>query len=421
MRSIAFLLDDSNFHAANLADPMLGNPAIGGTEYGFVSLAHELARRKLAKVTLITRNPTNSYPATIAVAIVKDYPLELRRLLNQAGPIDCIIVRGHDTLPTAGVIDSIPDSIPVIAWTHNHLKSTTLSYLASREQIKRVVYVGREQCALAAGAACQSKATYIVPGSYDPPPSSRSKKQRAVYLGSLVPQKGFHRLARLWPSIRGACPTAELDVIGNGGIQDPNRQMGSLGVALPSYEKLILRYLRNDPAKYGVVFHGKMGPEKYDVMGRALIGLPNPTGFTECCPASVVEMSGCGAAVVAQRQWGMCDTVVDGVTGYLCRDDREYIERVISLFKNPETARSMGVAGQRFVRDNFSHAAVCEQWARLLDEVISSAVPSTVTPLLVGRYPLRSLRTANRRLRSPRLHAFVSFVDRVRGVFLKRY
>jgi hypothetical protein len=112
---------------------------------------------------------------------------------------------------------------------------------------------------------------------------------------------------------------------------------------------------------------------------------------------------------------------VDGVTGYLCRDDREYIERVISLFKNPETARSMGVAGQRFVRDNFSHAAVCEQWARLLDEVISSAVPSTVTPLLVGRYPLRSLRTANRRLRSPRLHAFVSFVDRVRGVFLKRY
>ena len=421
MRSVAFLLDDSNFHAVNLADPMLGNPAIGGTEYGFVSLAHELARSKLAKVTLITRNRTNTYPDTLTVVTIKDDPRELRSVLNQAGPIDCLVVRGHDTLPTSGVIESIPESIPIVAWTHNHLKSATLSYLASCKQIKRVVYVGREQCALAAGAACRKKATYIVPGFYGAPLSRGSKEQRAVYLGSLVPQKGFHRLARLWPSIRRACPTAELDVIGNGGIQDPNRQMGSMGVALPSYEKLILRYLRNDPAKYGVVFHGKMGPEKYNVMGRALIGLPNPTGFTECCPASVVEMSGCGAAVVAQRQWGMCDTVVDGVTGYLCRNDREYIERVISLFKNPDTAQCMGVAGQRFVRDNFSHAAVCEQWVRLVDEVISSAVPSGTTPFLVGRYPLRSLRTANRRLRSPRLHAFVSFVDRVRGVFLKRY
>jgi glycosyltransferase involved in cell wall biosynthesis len=421
MRSIAFLLDDSSFHAVNLADPMLGNPAIGGTEYGFVSLAHELARRKLAKVTLITRNPTNTYPDTLTVATLKDYPHELRSLLSKAGPIDCVIVRGHDTLPTAGVIESIPESIPIIAWTHNHLKSATLSYLARCGQIKRVVYVGREQCALAAGAACEQKATYIVPGSYDALHSSPSKEQRAVYLGSLVPQKGFHRLARLWPSIRRACPTAELDVIGSGAIQDPNRKPGSLGVALPSYEKLILRYLRNDPAKYGVVFHGKMGPEKYEVMGRALVGLPNPTGYTECCPASVVEMSGCGAAIVAQRQWGMCDTVVDGVTGYLCRDDREYIERVISLFKNPETARSMGVAGQRFVQDSFSHAVVCEQWTRLLDDVIGSVAPKYETPSPVGRYPLRSLRTVNRRLHSTRLHAFVSFVDRVRGVFLKRY
>ncbi len=125
---------------------------------------------------------------------------------------------------------------------------------------------------------------------------------------------------------------------------------------------------------------------------------------------------------MAQRQWGMCDTVVDGVTGYLCRDDREYVERVISLFKNPETARSMGVAGQRFVQDSFSHAVVCEQWTRLMDEVIVFGCSLIMQPRSpVGRYPLRSLRTVNRRLRSTRLHAFVSFVDRVRGVFLKRY
>jgi len=149
--------------------------------------------------------------------------------------------------------------------------------------------------------------------------------------------------------------------------------------------------------------------------------LPNPTGFTECCPASVVEMSGCGAAVVALRQWGMCDTVVDKVTGYLCRDDREYVGRVISLFENPDTARSMGVAGQSFVRDSFSYAGVCEHWERLLNDVLSRTAPTYVSPSISGRYPLRKLRAVNSRVHSPRLHAVLSFVDRVRGVFLKRY
>ena len=264
MRSVVFLLDDSNVHAADLADPTLGNPAVGGTEFAFVSLAHELATRGLARITLIHNNRSNAYPKSLSVVTADDYPDGLRGSLNQAGPIDCAIVRGHDSLRTSGVIESIPSSIPVIAWTHNHLKSSALAYIARCEQIKRVIYVGREQCALAGGASCQYKSTYIMPGFYVPQSSSARKDLRAVYVGSLVPQKGFHRLARLWPSIRRACPNAELDVIGSSRVYHHDQQLGALGVASPSYEKLILRYLRNDPAEYGVLFHGKMSTEKYE-------------------------------------------------------------------------------------------------------------------------------------------------------------
>lgn len=421
MRSIVFLLDDSNVHFADLSEPRLGNPAIGGTEFNLLSLAHELAVRKLAKITLIRRNRTNTYPQTLSVLTVDEYPAGLRHALKQAGPIDCMIVRGHDSLPSSGVIDCIDGSVPVIAWTHNHLRSGTLSYFAKCKQIKRIVYVGREQCALAAGGPCHFKSTYIPPGFYVAPRSDVRKELRAVYIGSLVPQKGFHRVARLWPRIRQACPTAELDVIGSRQVYYRDQPLGPLGVASPRYEKLILRYLRNDPGRYGVVFHGKMGAEKYEVMARALVGVPNPTGFTECCPASVVEMSGCGSAVVALRQWGMCDTVVDRVTGFLCRDDQEYIERVICLFSDPAAAQSMGAAGRRFVEDKFSYGSICNQWVRLWDEVVSSSVPNYSIPPIIGRYPLRRLRTVNNRLHLPRLHALVSFVDRVRGVFLKRY
>jgi glycosyltransferase involved in cell wall biosynthesis len=418
--SIVFLLDDAKIHSADLREPGLGNPAVGGTEFNFVALAHELATRRVARITLVHRNRTNAYPKTLPVVVIDDYPGGLRELLNRAGP-DCIVVRGHDTLPSSGVIDAIPDGIPVIAWTHNHLRSSTLSYFAASRQITRVVYVGREQCALATGAPCYAKSTYIPNGLYVPPLSKAGKEPRAVYIGHLVPEKGFHRLARLWPRIRQAFPKAELDVIGSSRAYRPDERMGALGVASHSYESLILRYLRNDPGKFGVKFHGMMGAEKYGVMSRAMVGLPNPTGFTECCPGSVLEMSGCQAAVVAMRQWGMCDTVLDQVSGFLCRDDREYVGRVVSLFANPSMAESMGLAGRRFVGEHFSYKMVCEQWARLFNAVGSRAVPNYSIATLTGRYPLHELRSANNHLHSGRLHALVSFVDRVRGVFLKRY
>ena len=50
--------------------------------------------------------------------------------------------------------------------------------------------------------------------------------------------------------------------------------------------------------------------------------------------------------------------------------------RVSSLFADPDTARSMGIAGQRFVKDTFSYPVITEKWERLLNEVLSSAVPN---------------------------------------------
>ena len=421
MRSIAFLLDDSTISSADLTHPGLGNPGIGGTEYNIVTLAHELAERKFAKVALFRRNPSNTYPGSITVVTVANYPGSLREQINAAGPFDCIIVRGTDTLRESAVLDCLPAELPVVIWAHNHLRSTTLSFIAGREQVKSIVYVGREQCALAAGAPTYRKSTYIYPGFYVEPRDNEARGTRAVYVGSLVPQKGFHRLARLWPRIRAASPSAALDVIGSSRVYYADQPMGALGIAAPEYEKLITRYLGKDPSRHGVTFHGKLGTEKYDVIRRALVGLPNPTGFTECCPATAVEMSQCGAAVVAFRQWGMCDTVVDRTTGYLCRDDREYVDRVVSLFEHPEHARELGRNGQTFVRETFSYDVICSQWERLFGELRSSTAPHYSVPEIAGSYPFRRLRLANNSLRSPQLHWAINFADRVRGVFLKRY
>jgi len=114
--------------------------------------------------------------------------------------------------------------------------------------------------------------------------------------------------------------------------------------------------------------------------------------------------------------------VVDQVSGFLCRDDSEYVDRVVSLFANPGMAQSMGVAGQRFVKRPFSLMRLfVRSGLHLFNEVLSSTVPnysisSLTVHILCVSCGLRTVVYIRRGL-----HALVSFVDRVRGVFLKRY
>jgi glycosyltransferase involved in cell wall biosynthesis len=182
-----------------------------------------------------------------------------------------------------------------------------------------------------------------------------------------------------------------------------------------------LSYLDGDPARHGVLFHGSLKAEKYGVMSRASVGLPNPTGFTECCPGSVLEMSACRLAVVAMRQWGMCDTIADGVSGFLCENDHEYVDRVISLFRNPDDALSMGAAGRKFVSRNFSHEAACVGWGSVINEVLGSQISHQPRAVIAGRYPLLKVRIANNDFKWRQLDSAINFVDRLRGIFLKKY
>ena len=201
-----------------------------------------------------------------------------------------------------------------------------------------------------------------------------------------------------------------------------NAPAGSMGLTDPHYEKRILQHLDNDPARYGVVFHGKLGLSKFDIMSRSVLGLPNPTGFSECCPGSVLELSACGNAIVGPRRWGLCDTVVDGVTGYLCSTDDDYVRTAVRLLRDPARAVEMGRAGQRFVSDNFGVSQVCEDWRRLFTSLQSGAKLSGANsgPLL-GRYPLQILRRPGSGFRVPGADVLLNHFDRAHGWILTNF
>nr|WP_282450221.1 glycosyltransferase family 4 protein [Microbulbifer sp. CAU 1566] len=229
-------------------------------------------------------------------------------------------------------------------------------------------------------------------------PKSKSADQEscsAVYIGSIIPSKGLHRLLRLWPKVKRACPEAKLHVIGSGALYDKKASLGPLGIADSRYEKKLLSYLGNKPVEHGVIFHGLLGHEKFEVMEKCVVGIPNPTALTECCPGSVLECASLGLPVVGRRKFGMVDTVVNDKTGFLVDGDKEFVERVVYLFSTSLEASIMGAEGVKFVSDTFSPEIITKKWLSLfksIDRPLDSGRPIYIK----GRYSYKKFVTINR-------------------------
>jgi glycosyltransferase involved in cell wall biosynthesis len=71
---------------------------------------------------------------------------------------------------------------------------------------------------------------------------------------------------------------------------------------------------------------------------------------------SILEYMAAGRAVVATDVGGASEAIVEGETGHLIKagDDRAMADRLISLLRDPERRRAMGLSGRRLVEERFS-------------------------------------------------------------------
>jgi len=106
---------------------------------------------------------------------------------------------------------------------------------------------------------------YLIPNGLYVPPSAKVITAACNLHWTSRTREGFHPACQIVAPYSPRVPNRGTDVIGSSRFTNLMNN-GALGVASRSYENLILRYLRNDPAKYGVIFHGNDGIEKYGVM-----------------------------------------------------------------------------------------------------------------------------------------------------------
>ena len=144
----------------------------------------------------------------------------------------------------------------------------------------------------------------------------------AITVSRLAPEKGLDRLFDLWREV-------------------PDLPLHVVGAAAPDQ----LQYWRAR-APHGVVFRGPLhGPELAATYRAAAVAVFAPHG--EEFGLAPLEAMASGVPVVAWRDGGLQETIIDGQTGYLAQDSVTFRQRVRLLLHDARRRQQFGDAARR--------------------------------------------------------------------------
>ena len=169
-----------------------------------------------------------------------------------------------------------------------------------------------------------------------------------VFVGRLKRVKRPWHALEAFRLVRRCFPRAELWVVGDGYMR---RRLEGLGFD-------------------GVRFFGRVSEErKRDLLCRAWV-LVHP-GVREGWGLNVLEAAACGTPTVAYRVAGLCDSVRDGVTGFLARngDVRDLANKIIRVLEDEGLRERLSRNCLEYAR-RFSWDRTAEEFLRVLRLVV---------------------------------------------------
>ncbi len=388
---VGFYLQNKGIKDVDCSNPLLGNPGIGGTEYLFTAIPYAIQ-------TKIEKCQDKDYEITVITDIACKLPENIKQVVIsdnldntlQEERIDLVVIRY--SLENYNLVKSLNGETKVIMWAHNFIRRFELSMLAKDDRIVTIVCVGSEQINFYRDHSAFYKSVVIYNGypidhfasdiavSVNP---FESRDNEVVFLGNLVEYKGFHLLAEAWKTIISQVPDAHLNVIGGGKLYDRNQKLGKWGIAEETYEAKFMPYLIGEDGKIlsSVTFHGVMGHEKAEILNKAKVGVPNPSGISETFCIAALEMQLWGAVIATINYGGFKDTVYK--TGILYDSPAQLAESVIRLLKNGNNDYKEFVEFSR----KFDFDTVANDWIRLFEALkVSEDVSNVLKPRVTKEY-----------------------------------
>lgn len=192
---------------------------------------------------------------------------------------------------------------------------------------------------------------------FDPARMPRRERSGGPVVGAagrLHPQKGFVPLLEIFRGVVDEIGDARLEIAGEGVLREP-LEVGIRLLGLEGRVRLI-----------GTVPFERM-PELYASWDLFLM----PSRW-EGFGLAAAEAMAMRRAVVASPVEGLAELVVPGKTGLLipAGAQREWIEGIVSLLRDPERRAAMGAAGRDRIGRHFTIERTVDALARLYDDLL---------------------------------------------------
>lgn len=425
---IGILVNDRGINNMDLSYPSDGNPGVGGTLYCFVSLIYHLLRGYDYDITTFHYEESNILPqGCLSVIISSPYDSIAETQKRNLSFLIHEQMYGYSNW----YHEIEKNDVDTILWAHNYLFRDELIQVPLCQNVKRVVFVGREEYDYYMDHDVSKKSVYIYNICEDKKLCSQMRDKNygpiVTYVGSLVKVKGFHLLAKEWKKILHEVPEAQLEVIGSGKLYDRSQKLGAYGIADEAYESEFMRYLTNRDGELlnSVHFEGLVGTEKNEIFSKTYVGVVNPSAKSETFCLSAVEMEMAGIPVVTCGKHGLLDTVSHGESGLLFQTRRQMRRNIVKLLKNSELRQELGNGARQFVQNKFGVSELIQKWNQLFEDIFAQNEPQFLKPQGNWTNDLKWLRYLNRHMRK-RMH-WVPTICKMRrdlfyiaGVLLKR-
>lgn len=425
---VGFYCQNDGYPNVDCRFPELGNPGLGGTQFSEIATAHYLQQFFPEQLeVLLLAHLTDLLPSSLQVIAV-DNVIDAAVKSKQAG---CDIFIFRSSWIDEELYEKLYQiNLKVIVRSDDWLTVDKLSLLASCLPIKCNVCFSGEQLDNYRDHKIFNKSTRIHHplniDNYIPKQDISKKGNTVVFLGNIIPVKGFHILARIWPTILKERPDAKLVVIGSAKLYDRNQTLGKWGVAEEEYEANYIRpYLSDENGNIvkSVHFAGLV-PDKNEILRNADVGVVNPSGRAEVFCISAVEFQACGTPVISAPIGGLLDTIIHGKTGFHAKNDGELAKYILYLLNNPKIAKQFGQNGIDFVKETFDYKLIAKQWLELLIDIYNNVPPKQQPMKSNYLYQAKFIKEGMRVLKKniPLLRGVPSVVEAksiVKEIFLK--
>lgn len=371
---IAFYIALKNAKATlTNANLNIGNPGVGGTQYLFLLTVKEYNRAYgEGQAILLTDGEFGLQDSDIPIVFTETEEGAIRYCEKKKIPWLVL---------NANVLDHLSETeldteVKIVAWAHNTLSWKRQQVAAKKNSIQRVVCVSESQYGNMKDTPCWAKCTFInnvIPTDfYEYATASSHNQPTAIYVGSVMPQKGVHNLLEIWKLVEKEEPTAQLYIFGGANVWNPDAKLGKNSAADVYYDRVIQRRFNKLIHPENIHFMGAKGWKDIDKMiSGARVGIVNPSHYMrdETFCMSAIEMEAHEIPVVSRQRWdGLNTTIQHCTTGYLEKKDTDIAGRIIELLHNEEQSKEMGKNARHFVRC-FTPEKELHKWKAIADSV----------------------------------------------------